>query len=205
MPDVVYLYVCDTFADWEPGYATAHIQRPGWQREPGRYVVRTVAGSSEPVTSMGGSRILPDATVDQIGPQDSAMLILVGGDTWGDRDRHAAILDKAREFLDAGTPVAAVCGATFGLALAGLLDDREHTSNAAAYLAQTGYAGADRYRDEPAVTDRGLITATGTKPVDFARHIFQALDLYSPQVLDSWYGLYSDGDPKYFYELMAAE
>jgi putative intracellular protease/amidase len=204
MNATVHLYVCDTFADWEPGFATAHIQRASWQREPGRYAVRTVADSTEPVTSMGGMRVLPDLTVDQLDPRESAMLMLVGGDTWADREKHGAILARAQAFLDAGTPVAAICGATYGLALAGLLDDRAHTSNAAVYLEQSGYAGRDRYLDEPAVTDRGLITASGTKPVDFAKHIFAALDLYQPHVLDSWYGLYSDGDPKYFFELMAA-
>jgi putative intracellular protease/amidase len=203
MTGIVHLYVCDTFADWEPGFATAHIRRASWQREPGRYDVRTVADSLEPVTSMGGVRVQPDLTVDQLDPHDSAMLMLVGGDTWADREKHHAILERARAFLDAGTPVAAICGATYGLALAGLLDDRAHTSNAAVYLQQSGYAGAGRYVDAPAVTDRGLITATGTKPVDFAKHVFAALDLYEPHVLESWYGLYSDGDPKYFYELMA--
>ena len=47
----------------------------------------------------------------------------------------------ARRFLTAGVPVAAICGATYGLALEGLLDDRAHTSNAAEYLAYSGYAG----------------------------------------------------------------
>ena len=55
-------------------------------------------------------------------------------------------------------------GATFGLALEGLLDDRTHTSNAAEYLALTGYAGGDRFVAEPAVVDGDLITASGVAP-----------------------------------------
>lgn len=199
----VDLYITDTMADWEAGHAIAHIMRPSWQREPGRYRVRTVAASAAPVTTMGGIRITPDATLSELSPKTSAMLILTGADTWDD-DAHGEVLDAARTFLDAGTPVAAICGATYGLAVAGLLDDREHTSNAAIYLAGSGYRGAQLYRDEPAVTDRALITASGCHPVDFARHIFAALELYEPDVLDAWHGLYTTGDPRYFAALAAA-
>jgi len=38
----VHVAVFDTLADWEIGYATAHIRRDSWQREPGRYPVVTV-------------------------------------------------------------------------------------------------------------------------------------------------------------------
>jgi putative intracellular protease/amidase len=86
--------------------------------------------------------------------------------------------DAARRFLDAGVPVAAACGATFGLAVAGLLDNRAHTSNAAEYLAASGYGGGDRFRDEPAVVDGALITASGVAPVHFARAILDRLGVY---------------------------
>ena len=199
----VHVAVFDTLADWETGYATAHIRRRDWQREPGRYDVATVGPSREPVTTMGGMRILPDLALDELRPQDSAMLILAGGDTWGE-DPMAGFRAAARRFLGAGVPVAAICGATFGLALEGLLDDRAHTSNAAEYLAFTGYAGADRYVAEPAVTDGDLITASGTAPVHFAQAIFAQLGLYEPGVAASWFKLYGDRDPAGFYELISA-
>ena len=101
-------------------------------------------------------------------------------------------------------PVAAICGATGGLALAGLLDDRAHTSNAAEFLTGLGYGGAAHYRDEPAVTDGDLITASSTAPVEFAREILARLDVYEPHVLDSWYKLYGRRDPAGFYELASA-
>jgi putative intracellular protease/amidase len=206
MPQLpVYFYATDTLADWECGHALAHIMRPSWQRMPGRYTVKTVAKTAAPVTTMGGVRIVPDATFDEISADAAAMLILPGADTWGDAAEHAAALSAARMFLQAGTPVAAICGATYGLAAAGLLDAREHTSNAAVFLAPSGYAGADLYREQPAVTDRGLITAGATKPVDFAAQIFAMLDLYEPEVLDAWYGLYTTGEARYYSTLAAAE
>jgi hypothetical protein len=61
-------------------------------------------------------------------------------------------------------------------------------SNAPEYLAASGYAGGHLYRDEPAVTDRRVITAGGTQPVDFAAHVFAALDLCEPHALSAWHG-----------------
>jgi putative intracellular protease/amidase len=100
-------------------------------------------------------------------------------------------------------PVAAICGATFGLALEGLLDERAHTSNAAEYLALTGYAGGDRFVAEPAVVDGDLITASGVAPVHFARAILERLAVYTAEVAASWFKLYGDRDPAGFYELTA--
>lgn len=54
------------------------------------------------------------------------------------------------------------------------------------------------------MTDRGVITAGAVSPVDFARHIFDALDVFAPAVLEAWHGLYSSGEARYFYALMEA-
>lgn len=200
----VHLFVLDTMADWEPGYAIAGINQPAFQSRPGRYVVRTVGATRDPVTTMGGVTIVPDLSLDEVTPDASAMLILPGAATW-DQGEHAAAAEKAREFLEAGTPVAAICGATAGLAARGVLDGRPHTSNAVEYLSMAaGYAGHAHYVNEPAVRADGLITASGTAPVDFARRIFEQLELYAPEVLDAWYRLYTTGDASAFYALQAA-
>jgi putative intracellular protease/amidase len=198
----VHVAVFDTLADWEIGYVTAHITKPLWQREPGRFKVVTVGLSAAPVTTMGGLRVVPDMTLDQLRPADSAMLILPGGDTWTD-DAMAPFRTAARRFLEAGVPVAAICGATFALALEGLLDDRPHTSNAREYLAMSGYAGGALFRDEPVVVDGPLITGSGVAPVHFAKAIFEVLGSYEPSVATSWFKLYGNRDPAGFYELMA--
>ncbi len=199
----VHIAVFDTLADWEIGYATAHIRHDQWQREPGRYSINTVGPTREPVTTMGGLRIMPDIALDELRPEDSAMLILAGGDLWAE-ESMAGFRAAARRFLAAGVPVAAICGATFGLALEGLLDDRAHTSNAAEYLAYSGYAGGDRFVAEPVVIDGDLITASGVAPVHFAQAIFGRLRIYEPGIAASWFKLYGDRDPAGFFELMSA-
>src|SRR5262245_3003507 len=199
----VHLFVFDGLSDWEPGFAVAGLNQPPAPGGAPRFRVETVGLTDAPVRTIGGVRVLPDRTVDQVDPRDSAILILPGGTAWEAGGNGAAVA-AARAFLDAGVPVAAICGATFGLARAGLLDDRTHTSNAREYLAQSGYAGGALYRDEPAVTDRDLITASGVMPVDFARAIFARLELFPPRVLEAWYGLYKTGEARYFHDLVAA-
>lgn len=200
----VHLAVYDTLADWEVGHAIAHIRSGAYQHAPGRFTVATVAERAGQVTTAGGVRILPDLILDELDPADSAMLILPGAASWQAPGDNQAFATAARAFLDAGVPVAAICGATLGLAREGLLDELAHTSGAAAYLAATGYAGAAHYRETDAVTDRNLITAGPTEPVAFAREILAMLALYTPEVLDAWYRLFHHSDATAFPVLMAA-
>ncbi|MFJ8047636.1 type 1 glutamine amidotransferase family protein [Streptomyces luteogriseus] len=184
----VHLAVYDTLADWETGHATAQLARTGHE-------IRTVGPSTDPVRSVGGLRIQPDLALDGLRPEDSALLILPGADLWDTSDDLAPFARTARAFLDAGVPVAAICGATAGLAREGLLDDRDHTSAVSFYLAATGYAGGGRYVEADAVTDGPLITAGPTEPVAFAREILRLLGVYEGEVLDAWYRLFHDSDP----------
>ena len=200
MKRTVHLFLPDILADWEPGFAISNINDAGHHRKPGEYRVQTVGLTMAPVTTQGGMRILPDLALDALAPVESAMLILPGAESW-DRGENGEAVEKAKEFLAAGIPVAAICGATAGLARGGILDTRHHTSNAAEYLAATGYRGGLLYRDEPAVTDQNVITASAMKSLDFAYHLCRLLDLYEPRVLDAWYGLFKTGDPKYYAEL----
>ncbi|MFG2023545.1 type 1 glutamine amidotransferase family protein [Streptomyces sp. NPDC048825] len=193
----VHLAVYDTFADWETGHATAYLARAG-------YEVRTVGPDRELVKTIGGVRIQPDLVLSDLRPEDSSLLILTGAGLWETGDELVPFARMARAFLDAGVPVAAICGATAGLAREGLLDDRKHTSAVSFYLAATGYKGGERYVDADAVTDGKLITAGPTEPVAFAREVFRLLGVYEGDVLDAWYRLFHDSDPEAYAVLEAA-
>ncbi|MFE2754141.1 DJ-1/PfpI family protein [Actinosynnema sp. NPDC059335] len=200
----VHLALYDTLADWEFGHAVAQINTPQFQKAPGLYRVRTVGATLDPVTSIGGLRITPDLALEDIDPADSAMLILPGADTW-ESGANAAFAKAARRWLDAGVPVAAICGATIGLAAEGLLNDRPHGGNVVQQLeAVPGYTGSSLFSAERAVRSGGLITAGAASSLEFAREIFAELDLYEPAVLEAWYGLYRTGDPEWFGKLVQA-
>src|SRR5688500_13216416 len=131
-----HLALYESLADWEVGHLLAELRTGRFTGT--RFDVVTVAETPDPITSMGGVRMLSDITLAELDPADSALLILPGADLW-DQGGGAPFAEAAKRFLAAGVPVAAICGATAGLARAGLLDARPHTSAAPEYLAYTGY------------------------------------------------------------------
>jgi putative intracellular protease/amidase len=189
MTPAVHVLVFDGFADWEPAFALAELRRSG-----GLDVV-ALGFSPAPVVSMGGLRVVPDRSLADLAPATVRLLILPGGDLWEGqypREELEAVLTTLRR---AGVPIAAICGATVALARAGWLDDHAHTSNELAYLERLvpEYAGASRYVAALAVRDRGLITASGVGPTEFAREIFEELQIFSAAERPVWYHLFKHG------------
>jgi len=206
MKNTVYLYVFDTMADWEIGYLTAELNSGRYYKKglaPSQIV--TVGLEKTPVTTMGGLKVLPDMKLDECSIENIDALILPGGNTWTEAI-HQPILDIAKKCLEEGIWVAAICGATMGLAQAGLLNSRPHTSNDLEYLKMIcpNYTGKGYYKMESVVTDGKLITASGIAPLEFSVHVLKALGVLSSQTLDAWYSLNKSQEPKYFYELMKA-
>jgi putative intracellular protease/amidase len=204
MKDAIYLYVFDTMADWETGYITAEINSGRFFKKgssPLKLV--TVGNSKSGVTTMGGLKLKPDMEVNKIEPENAVALILPGGDTWLD-PVHDAILATAEQFLKENKIVAAICGATVGLASKGLLNNRPHTSNDLEFLKAVcpGYTGETFYRNQPVVTDVSLITASGIAPLEFSAQFFGILDVFTPEIVDAWYQLYNARNAKYYFRLM---
>lgn len=204
MNNTVYLYVFDTMSDWEIGYLTAELNSGRYYKRglpPSKIV--TVGIEKTPVTTMGGLKILPDIKLDEciIGSTDA--LILPGGDTWTET-MHQPILKITQRCLKEGILVAAICGATMGLAQTGLLNSHWHTSNDLEYLKMIcpTYSGEKYYKMESVVTDGKLITASGIAPLEFSVHVLKALGVFSSKTLDAWYSLNKTHESKYFYELM---
>ncbi|BBI33537.1 type 1 glutamine amidotransferase family protein [Cohnella abietis] len=204
MNNTVYLYVFDTMADWEIGYLTAELNSGRYYKKglaPIKIV--TVGIEKTTITTMGGLKILPDIKWDECNIGSADTLILPGGDTWTETI-HQPILNIAERCLKEGILVAAICGATIGLAQTGMLNSRWHTSNDLEFLKMIcpTYAGEKYYKMESAVTDGKLITASGVAPLEFTVHVLKALGVFSPKTLEAWYGLYKTQESKYFYELM---
>lgn len=195
MADVV-LYATDTMADWEYAYLVAGL---AWVDD-GRFRLRVLGDGPATVTTKGRLRLATDGALDDVDEDDVALFVLPGADSWG--SGHEAVLALAARLLAREVPVAAICGATLGLARSGLLDERDHTSNAADFLLSSGYAGGARYRDAPVVEDRDVITAPATRPVDFAAAVFRRLEVFPGPVVDAWYGLYTTGERRFFDELV---
>jgi len=154
-----HVAVYDALADWEVGYLLVELRTGRFTGTPWNVV--TVAETVEPVTTMGGLRIQPDSALDDLDPATSDLLILPGSDLW-DAGGGAGFASAAARFLDAGVPVAAICGATFGLARAGLLDGRRATTHWAAFDAlRRNYPSIEVQSDPIFVRDGNVYTSAG--------------------------------------------
>jgi putative intracellular protease/amidase len=189
MIPAVHILVFDGFADWEPAFAMAELRRSG-----GLDVV-TLGFSEAPVRSMGGLRVLPDRPLEGLDPATVRLLILPGGDMWEGPHPRAKLERTLDALHGAGVPIAAICGATLAVARAGLLEEHAHTSNERAYLEHMvpEYTGRGGYVDALAVRDRGLITASGLGAVEFAREIFEELQVFSESDRPMWFQLFKHG------------
>jgi putative intracellular protease/amidase len=200
----IHLYVLDTLADWEPGYAVSELNSGRFFKKNAPQVsLETVSYSREPVKTMGGMTIMPDCLIDDLVVSETSLLLLPGADTWKD-PRHGAIIEKAGEFLSSGATVCAICGATAALAAVGLLDTRPHTSNGPGFLEMVspGYSGQGFYIDKPSVADDTLITAGSTGALLWAKQIIERLGVFQSDTLESWYEYFRTGEPKHFFALM---
>jgi len=202
-PTIIYIYIFDTLSDWEIGYITAGINNPMMQVEPGKYQLRTFSIDGEAIRTMGGLQIVPDLSLAEVSASNAAMLIIPGGTSWNAGENHEASL-LARDFHDAHIPVAAICGATLGLAKVGMLNSTAHASNSKDYILTSRYEGSDNYKNVLAISDNGIITASGTASLEFSREIFKALGLYTDSVLEAWYELFKTSAPEAFAKLMTA-
>lgn len=184
----VYYLVFDTLADWECGLALAEVNRSD------RHRVVTVGFSTATVTTMGGVRITPQIVLEELDLDDAAMLIIPGGDRWEDMT-EPNLIRLLKQLDTLRVPIATICGATLAAARAGLLDKRVHTSNRRGYLDEhvDSYRGSERYVDKPAITDQGVVTASGHASVEFAREILAQLRVYEDVVLDDWFQLFKHG------------
>ncbi len=185
----VHVVVFDGFADWEPAHALAELRR--W----GKRSVVAVGFDLDPVTSMGGLRVVPDRALDDIRPSEIEILILPGGDFWESSYPQSELNRVLDELIAAGVPIAAICAGTLAVARAGLLNDRRHTCHMPGYIAKhfPEYSGDSLYEEVPAVNDHGLITASGLASVEFAREIFKQLRIFNAADEEVWFDMFKHG------------
>lgn len=192
-------------SDWEYGYLIAELNTGRYfKKEIAPMNIITIGTTKQTITTMGGLNITPDRSLDDCTFKRSDLLILPGGETWGETAQHP-ILQKVAKALATGTIIAAICGATMGLANMGYLDTRKHTSNNLDYLKMVcpNYKGENLHEEEQvATTSDNLITASGIAPLEFAREVLEKLEVLSPTTLNSWYQLNKTQKPEHFFSLI---
>src|SRR5918997_2798593 len=80
MTRTAHVALYDTLADWEVGHLLAELRTGRFTGT--RFDVVTVAESPEPITTMGGVRMVPDALLADLDPAASDLLVLPGAELW---------------------------------------------------------------------------------------------------------------------------
>ena len=178
----VYVLIFDGLADWEIGLATYELNTRNAIK------VTTVGLTKTSIRTGGGLKVLPDIALSEIEPENTALLILPGGEMWHDTfDEELA--KTVIQLHKTGVPIAAICGATVFLAKTGIFKDGiQHTSNSLDYLQNTvpEYKEQTLYKDTYAVSDQGVITASGAASVEFTYQILKTLQVYDDEILDEF-------------------
>ncbi len=189
----VIFVLLNNFADWEGAYISTCLNmgvKPGC---PIKYKVKTLSLSKEPITSIGGFRVLPDYDINDL-PDDHAGLILIGGMNWflPEAKPIASLVEKA---IAESKLVAGICNASVYLGMYGFLNHVKHTSNTLDYLKQyagTQYTGETNYINDQAVRDNNIVTANGNAPLEFCREILYQLDAATPEIIEETYSFYKN-------------
>lgn len=104
-----------------------------------------------------GYEVMVDKTLDEVNPDDYAILILPGGAAPGVLRKEPKALEIARIFFARGKPVAAICHGPQILVSAGLLQGR-HATCYKSVADELKEAGA-LYEDREVVVDGNLVTS----------------------------------------------
>lgn len=188
MGSEILFVLLDDFADWEGAYIASCLNAGVEPGRASRYCVKTVSITKNPVSSIGGFRVLPDYDIHDI-PANHAGLVLIGGMRWFTPEA-ALLVPVVKAALVGKKLVAGICNASVFLGMHGFLNDVKHTSNGLDYLkkyAGANYTGELRYVDKPAVRDENIVTANGFAALEFSREILYALEADSPEKIEAYY------------------
>ncbi len=188
MKKKIVVFLFDGFSDWEIAYLTPEIKKND------KFDLIYFSQNGDSVFSMGGLQILPDTSLPDINLNEVEMLILPGGTAW-EQDKNDFIDSFLKNLFVSGKTISAICAATTYLGKKGFLDNLKHTSNDLNYIKGIApeYLGEQNYVNSKAVSDKNIITANGTAPIEFACEIFNNLKLYNDTENEKWFQLFKNG------------
>lgn len=161
------------------------------------FSIRTFSIDGQVIESMGGLKVQPDLSLNDINEPSVDLLILPGGDAWSEGGNRE-ITPLVKKLAERHANIAAICDATVFLAELGYLNRVWHTSNGPEYLLEkvAKYRGKHYYEDLPAVVDENIITANGAGMVEFAIEIFKQQRIFDALTLEKVQDLYKSGGVK---------
>lgn len=194
MKKEIIFVLLNGFADWEGAHLAACVNAGVKPGRPIKYITKTLSLTKDPVTSIGGFKVLPDYDIHNL-PEDCAGLVLVGGDNWFSPEAES-IVPLVEKMIRENKLVAGICNASVFLGKHGFLNHVKHTSNTLEYLknmAGENYTGDAHYIAKQAVCDSNIVTANGTAQLEFCREILLALHVDEPEIIEESYSFHKHG------------
>jgi protease I len=151
------------------GYERSELRVPFDQLKAKGAAMKIASLEKRPIKSWDkkdwGDTVPVDLTVDEASVEDFDALVIPGGQINPDllRKEEKAVR-LVRDFVESGRPVAAICHGPWLLVEADALRGRKATSYAS-IKTDLKNAGAD-WRDEPVVTDQGIVTSRQPSDLD---------------------------------------
>ena len=192
--EILYVLLPD-FAAHEMVYLMEAISSDEAQMKPDpKYINKIVAPTLDPVAAIGGFKVLPDYSFENM-PEEYAALILIGGYGWI-APVAEAVTPIVRKALGSGKIVGAICNACSFMAKQGFLNEIRHTGNGLEQLKLWGgdsYANPDGYVHQQAVSDRGIVTANGSGALEFTKELLLLLENDTPERVEMYYQFNKQG------------
>ena len=192
--EILYVLLPD-FASHEMVYLMEAISSDDTQLKANpKYVNKIMAPTMESVTAIGGFRVLPDYSFENM-PEDFAALVLIGGYGWLTpvADMVAPIVRKT---LEKGKIVGAICNGASFMAKHGFLNSVKHTGNGLEQIKLWGaenYTNSEGYIHEQAVSDGGIVTANGSGVLEFTKELLLLLENDTPERIEMYYQFNKQG------------
>ncbi len=186
--EILYILLPD-YAAHETVYISQAIASDEFaMKENPKYVNKVVAPTLEPVKSIGGFRTLPDYSLETM-PDDYAALVLIGGFGWSTPVAEQ-VVPIAKQAIEKGKIVGAICNAASFMAKCGFLNGVKHTGNGLEQLKLWGgenYTNSDGYVHAQAVSDKNIVTANGSATLEFAKELLSLLENDAPERIEMYY------------------
>lgn len=192
--EILYILLPD-FASHEMAYLMEAISSDEQQLKTNpKYVNRIVAPTANPVYAIGGFKVIPDYTFNNM-PDDFAALVLIGGYGW-----MTPIADEVkpivRRAIEKGKIVGAICNGASFMAKCGFLNNVRHTGNGLEQLKLWGgenYTNQDGYTHSQAVSDKNIVTANGSGALEFAKELLLLLENDTSERIEMYYQFNKQG------------
>lgn len=171
----ILLCVYPNYADFQIGHLLFFLKKIGKAK------IETTSIDGEIIKSLGGLRVRPDISMNQVQVKTYDLILCPGGDLLHEVADDPQIHYLLQTATVNNVPIASLCGSTLFLAKAGLLNDKKFTCNTGTYEQFKNDYSHATYTGNNVEVEASMITAKGTAFIDFTVAVGHLLKLWKSE------------------------